>query len=353
MIQGASRFTDEQSYRKILLDSSSSIKVFSQNRRKYYKVFIEGNKEDEEEDNKAIITGKVTDCLLLEPEKFDDKFYLSACASSPTGLMLEFVEALYRINKEATDEEGNITKSFEEMSKEAYIASGFKIKYEAVIGKFTGSDAEIYYDEIRRIRAKNLTVVTTNDITNAEKIVEELKTNPITSSIVNLVDDSRYTVKNQFQLEGFDIDGHLFKAMMDKVIADHKEKVIQVYDLKVTWSIENFYSEYYLYRRSYIQAFLYHRGIKSLTLNPNSEWYGYNVLPPAFIVCDSINYYSPLIYTLTEEDLNDAYLGFEHRGKDYPGVKDIIEDLKWAVDQNIWNISKKNYLKNGIVNIKD
>lgn len=351
MIQGINRNNNEKAYRDIFLDSSSSIKDFSFDRKKYLKKYLL-NEIVEEKTNQAITIGKLTDCLLLEPEKFDSYFSMSICLSPPTGLMLEFVEALYLANKAATDDEGNITKTFEEMSREAYLASGFKIKYEAVIGKFIGSDSEIYYNEIREVRSRNLTVVTTNDVSNAERIVEELKTNFVTKDIVNLVDSSRWTVKNQFQIEGFEIEGHLMKAMIDKVLVDHQERIIKIYDLKCTWNLENFYEDYYLYRRAYLQGYVYFKAVISLTVNTESEYYGYTVLPPQFIVCDSINYYNPLIYKMNARDLSDAYIGFSHKGKEYPGINEILDDLKWALQENTWNISKKNYLNNGIVNIK-
>ena len=137
---------------------------------------------------------------------------------------------------------------------------------------------------------------------------------------------------------------------MDKMIIDHNEKTIQVYDLKCTWSVENFYEEYYLYRRAYIQAFLYQKAAESMTIT--GELQGYTALPPRFIVCDSTNYFNPLIYTLTNEDLKDAYEGFEHKGRNYPGVKDIISNLKWAIENSVWNISRTGYISNGLVNIK-
>jgi hypothetical protein len=48
----------------------------------------------------------------------------------------------------------------------------------------------------------------------------------------------------------------------------------------------------------------------------------------------------------------DAYEGFVHKGRTYPGVKDLIAALKWCLDTNTWTISHKNYLSKGIVNIK-
>lgn len=275
---------------------------------------------------------------------------MSSCATSPTGLMLAFVEALYKHTEAVTNEDGEVTEEFEEICKSAYIDSGFKIKIEAVLTKFIGSDAEIYYKEIREVRSKGLTVITTEDVQNSEKIVNELKNNFVTSKVINLVSDKRFTVNNQLQIEGYAVDGHLFKSMMDKIVIDHEERTINIYDLKCTWSVENFYEEYYLYRRSYIQAYLYYNAVLSLTFE--GELFGYKVEFPKFIVCDSINYYNPLIYVLSEKDMNDAYNGFEHKGRIYPGVKSLIEDLNWAIENNTWNIDRNNYLNNGIVNIK-
>ena len=85
----------------------------------------------------------------------------------------------------------------------------------------------------------------------------------------------------------------------------------------------------------------------------DSELEGYIVAPPKFIVCDSTNYYNPLIYTLAWEDLQDAYEGFTHKNREYKGVKEIIADLQWALENNVWNISRENSVNNGLVNIRD
>ena len=348
MIQGTAK--TEAQYRAIYLDSSSSLKEFSTDRRKYHKKYIL-NEVVEDEDSKAATMGRMVETLLMEPHLFDERFHLSTCMSTPTGLMLEFVEALYKHTVEATAEDGIVTRSFEDLCKDAYTDSGFKIKLDAVLGKFVGSDAEVYYKEIREVRSKGLTVVTAQDITNAEKIVTELKTNPVTADIVNLVDDVQYSVHNQLQVEGYDVFGHKFKSMMDKVVVDHKAKKVQVYDLKCTWSVENFYNEYYLYRRAYIQGFLYH---KAAEFWASEMGYGdYKILYPKskFIVCDSTNYMNPLIYAMSDINMQDAEKGFEHKGREYPGVAQLIEDLDWALENDKWNISRENNLTNGIVKL--
>jgi hypothetical protein len=348
MIKGTA--TTEATYRANMLDSSSSLKEFSMDRKKYYRKYILGEDVDDK-DTQAATTGRIVETLLLEPEEFDNRFHMSSCVEAPSALMLAFVNALYKFTKEATDDNGNVTRSFEDISKDAYVESGFKIKYEAVIGKFVGSDAEVYYNEMRLVKARGLTVVTAEDVTNAEKIVQELQNNSVTKDVVNLVSSSRYSVYNQLQVENYEIDEHLFKSMMDKVVVDHEKQTVQVYDLKCTWSVENFLEEYYLYRRAYIQAYLYTIAATAFR-DANEEMEGYEVLPPKFIVCDSTNYYNPLIYTLSDKDLEDAYNGFTHKNREYTGVAKLIKDLKWALDNNVWNISRENSINNGLVKIR-
>jgi hypothetical protein len=348
MIEGKTK--TEALYRAINLDSSSSLKDFSFDRKKYYRKYILGETV-EDKDTVAATTGRIVETLLLEPQEFDNRFYMSSCASAPTGLMLAFVEALYKHTSEATDDHGNVTREFEEIAKDAYTDSGFKIKFDAVLGKFVGSDAEIYYNEMRTVKSRGLTVVTTEDVTNAEKIVEELRTNPVTHEVVTLVNSVRYEIHNQLQVEGYEVEGLTFKSMMDKVVVDHEHKSIQVYDLKCVWSVENFLEEYYLYRRAYIQAYLYFMAARHMR-SRFSEMEGYQVLPPKFIVCDSTNYYNPLIYTLSYDDLDDAANGFTYKNREYKGVKELIKDLRWALDNNTWNISRQNSEKNGVVPLK-
>ena len=347
MIEGVIK--TEAMYRANTLDSSSSLKEFSLDRKKYYRKYI--LREDvEDKDTQASVMGRIVETLLLEPEEFDNRFYMSSCVEAPSALMLAFVNALYKFTKAATTEDGHVKRTFEEISKDAYVESGFKIKYEAVINKFVGSDAEIFYNEMRTVKSKGLVVVTAQDVGNAEKIVEELRNNSVTKDVVNLVSSARYEVYNQIQIEGYTVGDHQFKSMMDKMIIDHENKTIEVYDLKCTWSVENFLEEYYLYRRAYIQAFLYYTATLHFK-NSIPEIKDYYVHPPKFIVCDSTNYYNPLIYKLSTKDLLNAYEGFTYKNREYVGVESLIKDLKWAIENNIWNISRENSALNGLVNI--
>lgn len=342
-------FNAEKFYRAIVMDSSSSLKDFDKDRKKYYRRYVLGEKIEDEE-TKALTMGRVVETKLMEPELFDDRFFPSVCETTPTEGMLKFVEALYKYTKEATNEEGEVTRTFEELSRDAYVDSGYKIAYEAVMKKFMGSEAEVYYQEIREVRTKGLTVISIRDATNAERIVEQMQNDPFIGPIVNLTSSAKYDVFNQLQISDVSIGGLKMKGMLDKVIVDHDMKTIHIYDLKCTWAVENFYREYYLYRRGDIQAGVYY--ILALHHFDDLVKEGYTVKAPSFIVCDSGAYYSPLIYDLGNDDIVEAMNGFEYKGTKYKGIIDIIEDIKWAKEMDVWNISRNNYLSGGRVKIK-
>ena len=339
----------EKFYRAIEMDSSSSLKDFDKDRKKYYRRYVLGEKIEDDE-TKALTMGRVVETKLMEPELFDDRFFPSVCETVPTEGMLKFVEALYKHTKESTDENGEVTRTFEDISRDAYADSGYKIAYEAVMKKFMGSEAEVYYQEIREVRSKGLTVISLRDAGNAERIVEQMQNDPFIGPIVNQGKTARYDVYNQLQISDVSIGGLKMKGMLDKVIVDHQEKIIHIYDLKCTWAVENFYREYYLYRRGDIQAAVYY----TLSLYHFNDLVkeGYTVKPPSFIVCDSGAYYAPLIYDLSDNDILEGMNGFEYKGTKYRGILEIIEDIKWAKEMDVWNISRNNYLSGGRVKIK-
>ena len=54
---------------------------------------------------------------------------------------------------------------------------------------------------------------------------------------------------------------------------------------------------------------------------------------------------------MTQKSINNAFNGFEYKGREYPGVAQLIEDLDWAIENDKWNISKENYINNGVVKL--
>lgn len=353
MITTETKKTEAQ-YRKIDLDSYSSLATFAKDRRAYYKKYIVGEDVEDEDDNKAILMGTLVETLILEgQEEFENKFYISKTSKDPTPNKLKFINCLYRKTLESTNDVGEVGKPIMELFQEAYTEAGIKKPgFEGFLKEFIGSEDELYYIQLRETKPMKKSIVSLQDIDNAHRIVNELTNNPTTAFIFNLRTNSRYSVFNQIQVEGYSINLLELKSMYDKIIADHEEMTIQFYDLKCTWKVEGFYEEYYLYRYSYIQAYLYYTALLLGYVDLGFDYKNYKIEYPKFIVVDSINYMKPLIFEVDIVDIENAWTGFTHKYRQYPGVKDLIDDLLWAKENNEWRISRTNALTGGIIPLK-
>lgn len=339
-----------EEYRKLDRLSSSDLRTFALDRRKFYKTVVLREKDEEEEYSKSLLIGDIVHTLLLQPENFDEKYFMSICPTPPTGLMLAFTEALYKQTLLAMDDGGNVTKEFTELAKEAHTNSGFKWTLDRVLKEFTDSNAELYYKELREAKTYGKTIVCVDDLSIAEKIVTQLKTHPFTSDIFTRETDGRYKVFNELQIDNFSIDELPLKAMLDKVIVDTREKVVFLYDLKVVWDNIRFYREYYLKRLAYIQAYIYYTALQHADLGIDiSE---YTIKYPIFVAADSGNFYSPVKYLLNGTDITNAYGGFEVSGRQYTGVDDIIDNIKFCQENQNWTVSKEVFLSEGFSLLK-
>ena len=337
----------EAEYRAIPIDSASTIKLFYSDPKAYYQKYVI-EEPIEEEITKASLIGSIVHNILFDYNTFDEKFYTSLCEEKPTEKMLDFVNALYKYTILATDENGVVTKEFEEIAEEAYKDSGYKQSITVVLKNFSNTGAEQYYNELLRSKPKNLTVVSKYDLSIAEEICANLRSDEFVSEIINQETTGDISVYTELQLEGeeYKINGLLVKGMLDKILVYHSIETIRIVDLKVTWEPGNFYEGYYLYRKAYIQAYIYYNLIVIWAKLNGYE--NYIIEPPYFLVADSANFYKPLIYKLIPQDLVNAAGGFTHRGKKYAGVYEIIDNLKWARDNNEWKILLSDSVSKGI-----
>lgn len=338
----------EKTYRAINRYSSTDLRTYAENLKKFYKKCVLGQEEDEDEYSKAMKIGSIVHCLLLNPEEFDNKYFLSICEIVPSGNMLIFVESLYKHTVENCDESGICTMNFSDLCDLAYVDSGYKITKDAVLKKFIGSESERYYQQLREASSRGLEVVCMDDLAIANRIVEIAKTDTFVGNILNQEDTIDFSIFNEQKVEEFDLDGLKMKAMLDKTIANHIEKTIQLYDLKVVYDAPGFYYNYFLKRRADIQGYVYHKALLSGKLDLGFNYDDYEILSPIFVAIDSGCFYAPILYKMTIEDLENAWRGWQTPiGRKYIGISEIIDGIKWSEETGIWNRSKLDYFNNG------
>lgn len=335
-------------YRDLKAFNQSKLKEFISNKRAFYRKYILGEVADEEK-SFDMVYGSLVDVLLFSSQDFDKYFCIANCVP-PVGQMLDLVQSLYRKTL-VYSTNGELTRQFTDIFQEAFIevSTGktpkFKGKtWEKALEMFVGSDAEVYYEELRRNTGRE--VVTLGVIDSAEKTVAMLKNNFITRDLFS--NREGVDVYQQEAIE-FDFMGHQFKCLPDHFEVHHKLKEIRLYDLKCTWNVEDF-SYNYLKNRYDIQGGIYYTGLENWKkLNNLSD---YTVSPMAFVTCDSSGYTNPLIHRTSMKDLNAAFNGYIVRGKRYMGIKEAIEELTWSLDTGNWNISKRAFEQNGIIDIE-
>lgn len=343
----------EREYRALPRLSYSWVKLFIENRLDFYERFVLKMKK-KRDDTKEKIFGTLVDTLSLSRESYPERF-VEAVASKPEGHMGQFLDELYDQTLAAMSEEGFITKDLTTLMEEAYRrvafdATGTQIilktkPLEKLMAEFPDSVAEKYYMQQRACTDKYLVDAPT--IGYAEKVVDLLYSHDATSAIMNRRTAGRYTVYNQLIIL-FDYLDTPFKSMLDRVEIDHELKVIQPYDLKTTFNVEDFdfnYRKLYYY----IQGLLYYYALCSW--KEENGLHDYRVQPMEFILAHSSCKYDPLLRPMTREAMKEARDGFSYNGRRYMGLVQAVENIKWHQQTGIWTMSRDNYNNGGILPI--
>jgi hypothetical protein len=352
----------EAEYRALPIDSYSTIKVFLDDRKKYYRKFILKDLTEEEEQTPYTKFGSLFDCLRLTPNEFEDKFAL-ALTQVPTGQYLKLVEQLMKVTIASLNEHGEVTREVEDMLLDAYnqvkydrnqnIVDFKRDSFEAAKAKFMNSELHMYYRQLRDSYGK--IVIEPSDVEKAQAIVNELNSNEFTRDIMTISNsDEKYKVHRQLPIIGkFEVDGMDFplKCLLDMLVIDYVNKTITIYDLKTVWDNEREFTQNYFKYKYYIQMAVYFYLVVQWK-KTQEELKDFGVYYPRFIAVDSNNYKSPLIYTTNSANFDQGMNGFFIRGKYYPGVTKAITDMIWHKETGIWNISKDNYESKGIVRVQ-
>ena len=346
----------EQEYRAVELDSYSSLKVYADSPMKFYRTYV--TKEIKRDPvGKDGITGALVHSLLERNDGTidEDKFLQAIVGEIDKGKATQielFALKVWEIMEACVDSEGNQTRQFSSIAEEAFNAVKYDRNGEEVmfkkkelsyaIEKFSGSKTEMWLNQKRNAYGK--TLVSVDDIANAEKIVEILKSYKDTSWIYTQQSNNRYDVYNELQVF-FHYEGIDLKMMADKVIVDKEEWTITSYDTKVTWD-ESFVKQY-LDNDYYLQGVVYNEGLKAWAIQQGME--KYKVIPMQFIRAHSLCWYNPLVFPMTDKDLQKANEGFYLKsGRYYQGLREIVENLQYSLETGNWKSTKKQDQNNSI-----
>lgn len=341
--------------------SSTDIRLFNTSRKQFYKQVI--LQERVIKDNTvATLVGSICDCLLTCPEEFDSR-YAIANQVCPTGQMGEFVMMLYKRALQTIDSNGVQKAEFPVMFKEAlemlnYGKTPDTMKFkgktvEKVVELFTNPDkdgavGELYWQELLANTGK--TVVSIEIIQTAENKAKELRECPYTNEIINKESTEQVEIINQLMIM-FEYMGIEMRAMLDKTEINHIEKYIQPYDIKCKYDNTQF-KWMYINEGIYIQAACYDQALEQYAVQRGLV--DYEIRPMKYPVCDTQNENVPLMYELTDEDIEKAYTGFKMKDghKWFKGLNELLGEIAWHNTNSVWNMSKEIYEKQGQIKME-
>ncbi len=355
MIKGKPTITrSEVNYRTLPSLNCSMVKLFATDPVKFFEQFKLGYKRKDSKSTSLII-GDIVDFYLLDckgdeeefDRRFDEKFALFEGVRG-NGQVFSLADILFEVAQQYTNDEGEITVSFGVMFSEAFA----KIKSDGKYGGKTEDKAleDFYkngYDYYKYLidNAKKL-VVDVSLLEKSKKVAKLLMNDSFTRSIFSEGEDEYYP---KFPIEwvyetlsGKKVD---CKSEVDIIRINHKEKKIYIKDLKTTYDNEGFEYSYLKYRYD-LQAAFYFLAVRNWA--DENDMSDYTVSTMEFVVGDtSSNNRRPICYTTSEKDLHASLNGFTVNNIEYKGIHQIMNEIDWAEQNNIWNVSKEIFDKKG------
>jgi hypothetical protein len=348
------KIVEKVKYRDLKGLNYSAIKLFDESRIDFYRQMVLGEKPVEKS-SYSLQIGTLVDFALLEcradEKEFElkfDEYYTLYTGVKGSGQDFLLADEIFKLTKRDIVD-GEITTDFEYRFKEAFETlqkdGKFKGKtWDKGLESFNKTAKE-YFDSLMQNISKE--VVSLQDLEKAKSIVNTLVTDDITKDIFKGNDDLEYLTKFviEWKYKGFDC-----KSELDAILISHSDKTIQPVDLKSTYTVDEFQYNYLKYGY-YLQQAFYYLAVQYWAEKNNLD---YEILPLYFVVCDtSKNNQRPLIYKLTKEHIMEGLKGFTTElGYKYRGIEELVDEINWCNENQIWNISKENYENNGIVNLK-
>lgn len=331
---------DKENYYEVKAVSQSQLTNLSYG-PKYYK----NNLDKVQEDSDAMTIGSLVDCLITEKDNFHKLYYISKF-SKPTAQMGLYVDLLF---KSYVPDEGIL--HHENAYEQLRLDNGGKLRDS--LDKFKERfevEGRNYFDEL--VTGLNYKVITPEQFDIAEKVVNSLLTNEFTSK-----EFEGEEVLTQMEILWdyvSPVDDEIIKckSKLDLVVINNSEKTIYPKDIKVKMdNVGDFYSSYLRFRYD-LQAAFYTDALEWFIIQNNlldKNGKKYTIAPFKFIVESAKYPGTPLIFQVSQNDLNVGRYGGTLKGKKYKGYVELIEELRYYEKNQRFDYEKSVIEAGGIV----
>ena len=325
--------------------SQSKLKLLLSNPRLFYTV------EEPEmyfEEKKHFIIGSAVDCLLTQPPvAFTSQYHISNVQNKPSDTIKSIVNQVFDAVRVAQETRSNYIGSITDYSTlilEACNEHEYQSRWNDQTRINKVCEAWEYWEDLKQALGKQVLSQEENDLIS--QIVMSIRTNPTTSKYFETSKDIEILDQLAIYFPYNNVD---CKALLDRVIVDHKNKTIQPIDFKTMGDQTIYFPKSLRQRRYDIQAAFYNEALKYFIERDDKTLQDYKILPFKFIVESTVDPGTPLVFTCSENLLNIGEYGrlpYKLCDKPYAateyttymkfdeikGFHQLIEDYKWYLE---------------------
>ena len=303
------------------------------------------------EEKKHFIIGNGVDIQLTRSiEEFNQKFHVSNLQNKPSDTIKSIINQVFDLVKEEVGELADKGILSDHVSKIIDCCNDHNYqpnwKTETRVAKIV--EAWEYWEDLKAAEGKTVLSQEENDLIS--QIVMSMRTNPTTSKYFETSKDVEILdqLAIYFTYKGIDC-----RALLDRVIVNHKNKIIQPIDFKTMGDQTIYFPKSLRQRRYDIQAAFYNEALKYFIERDDKTLQDYKILPFKFIVDSTVNPGNPLVFTCNSGLLRIGQYGApktaiygeirspgyahmsEYKSMSTPEIKgfhQLIEDYKWYLE---------------------
>lgn len=300
------------------------------------------NKKIDLDYKKQIRFGKICHHLALLPDTFDDTYKVSEYF--PTESYLKITDMLVKLY-----EDGAFTKKDIIMCNEDYTKAAFDIimrsdvwnnikKEDTVSSKVCDKGFANYLVDVIEAKKENKVLVNSQEFIEAKQIADYLRSDERLKEYFISGDVKERQILFEIPIL-LTIKDQKFKAMLDSIQIDHKEKTIGFSDLKVTETPYSMFESFFIKMRRDIQSFVYSKALEEFMDKEGLK--DYKVLDPIYIYAQRGNPEMSMPFKIDRNIVNRAYSGFYLGNRKYKGVSTLIDEIQWHFKNKEFKLPKE------------